>query len=133
MNIPASILIVDDDDTSNMITSVILKRNIEKAEIHLSMNGKEAIDFLTHLEDGYPELILLDINMPLINGFDFLEWFQVNCTHTNSLVSMFSTSSRQDEVDKAMAYDRVVDYIEKPLTKNKIADLLKKVNMKLKK
>ena len=122
---PERILLVDDDDTSNLLTSIILKRNID-AEVHSLLNGKEAIDYLSELKEGYPDLIFLDINMPLVNGFEFLEWFHENCMKMKAYVTMYSSSNREEDKEKAFAYDRVIHYIEKPINKEKISYLLNK-------
>ncbi|MEL7005719.1 MAG: response regulator, partial [Bacteroidota bacterium] len=63
------ILLVDDDDTYLFLTSKILEHIFSECEITTCLNGQEAIDFL---EKGSPDVIFLDINMPVMNGWEFL-------------------------------------------------------------
>ena len=78
-------------------------------------NGKEAIDFFATTVDP-PELVLLDINMPLINGFEFLDYYNTKGWNGRTKFAVYSTSSRDEDKEKSMKYNHVIDYIEKPLT-----------------
>lgn len=113
---PVSILVVDDDDVDIMA----VKRGFKKANmlnpLHVAHNGLEALDFLKkrHAEsdEEKPLLILLDINMPKMDGFEFLSELRANPEFTKYTVFIQSTSN--DTRDRSKAYrDHVAGYIVK--------------------
>ena len=121
------IMIVDDDDTSNYITELLIKSLNQKADVYMLSNGKEAIDFFATTVDP-PELVLLDINMPLINGFEFLDYYNTKGWNGRTKFAVYSTSSRDEDKEKSMKYNHVIDYIEKPLTADKLTNLFFKLS-----
>lgn len=112
------VMIVEDDPMVSFLhKALVVKRNICSSPKDF-MNGVEALDYL--LEDSKKEqdsfyLILLDINMPLMNGWEFLEALK-NCEVANRTEVIIVTSSpdREDR-EKARNCKLVTDYIEKPL------------------
>lgn len=120
-------MIVDDDDTSNYITELLIKSLNQKADVYMLSNGKEAIDFFATTVDP-PELVLLDINMPLINGFEFLDYYNTKGWNGRTKFAVYSTSSRDEDKEKSMKYNHVIDYIEKPLTADKLTNLFFKLS-----
>ncbi|MGB1800570.1 MAG: response regulator [Gammaproteobacteria bacterium] len=120
-----SILIVDDNEGDRYL----LKRDIKKTEfsghVFESENGKEALDFLTDFEKNKaeykekfpPTIIFLDINMPLIDGFEFLEKFSEIKKQSNDFdsifIMMFSSSENQRDIEKANSYGFVKKYLIK--------------------
>ncbi|MEN7547405.1 response regulator [Rapidithrix thailandica] len=121
------ILIVDDDDTSNFVTKLMLDKTDAAHIILMARNGKEAVNYLEENKNNFPDLILLDINMPIMNGFDFLEYWEKKGMTSNSKIVMFSTSIREEDKTKAEQFYDVISYIEKPLNEKKIAALFKEI------
>ena len=120
------ILLVDDDKLSNLYTKFILTRYNKALEINICLNGQEAVNYLQN-SGPPPDLIILDINMPLVNGFEFLNWlsqspFQETC------VVMYSTSDREEDIKLSQQYKQVVEYIEKPFDLQKIKVLFDKID-----
>lgn len=113
------IWLVDDDATVNYIHRRILEREL----------GTEILTFndplmaIKNLEQGHnmPDLIFLDINMPEMSGFDFLE--TISDRYKDVKVIMLSSSVSADDVSKAMSYDHVVSYYTKPLKRQMIDHL----------
>lgn len=118
------ILIIDD----NEVDRYILKRLIKEANLDLTIfekkDGQEALEFLENYEanrkehpDGFPPiLIFLDINMPRVNGIQFLEEFsklRKVIEISSCVVMMFSSSERKEEKEVIMAHDFVKDYLVK--------------------
>ena len=119
-----SVLIVDDDKVDRYILKRLLKGIGIVSKIHEFDNGQSGIDFLTdynanrqlHGDDFPPVVIFLDVNMPLMNGFEFLEGFKtVSEIHNfdSSIIFMFSSSQRQSDMERAFSYDFVKSYIVK--------------------
>ena len=125
----SSILLVDDNETSNFLNERLLRRMAVTDSITVLNNGKQAYDFIEklsrHPEAGdKPELILLDINMPVLDGFEFLELYQQlpGTFRKSILVAILSTSSHPQDTQKAGNFD--AHYITKPLTIEKMENLL---------
>jgi CheY-like chemotaxis protein len=113
------IFLVDDDDVANYINSVTISDFAEN--IRIFCDGKEVWDYFTSEVDAastLPDLILLDINMPHMDGFEFLEAFcrMNNERFKNIPFIMLSSSVRADDKKKALEYQVVKAYIAKPLT-----------------
>ncbi len=123
-NQPEHILIVDDDVVVNLITSQRLKEfNISKIEI--TKNGKEAIDYLDKCDGCYPDLVLLDLNMPVMNGFEVLKHYSQSEHLGKTSFVIVSSSNECEDKEKTSRYDDVIDYVLKPLTKDKIKQLVR--------
>ncbi len=119
-----SILIIDDEMTDRYILRRLLGETGIAGSISEAENGREGIEYLSNYEENRkqlgedfpPRLIFLDINMPVSNGFDFLDKFADLAKvldFSNSTVLMYSTSQREDEVARALSYDSVKCFIIK--------------------
>ena len=73
-----SVLLVDDDDTTNFLNTFFINQVDTTLEVNVVQNGKEAIDFLilNRKEEIWPCLLILDTNMPVMNGWEFLSAFE---------------------------------------------------------
>jgi CheY-like chemotaxis protein len=129
----SGILLIDDNETSNFLNERLLKRMNLTDHIQVVTNGKLALDYLEKLSrqpgqqagaDVKPELILLDINMPVLDGFEFLELFhQLDPRFREGIrVAMLSTSNHPQDTGKASEYNAF--YLTKPLTIEKMEALL---------
>ena len=119
------IMLVDDDDVAGFLTKMIID-NLGIAEsVVIAMNGKEAIELLEQEDYIFPDIIFLDINMPIMDGFDFLNAWERNGMETKSKIVMFSSSLRPSDRKQALEFFDVVDYIEKPMTEDKIKELIR--------
>ncbi|UII24186.1 response regulator [Fulvivirga ligni] len=112
----SNILIIDDDETSNYVASQALKARFGDVRVMTVSNGMEAIEFFKKHPNESPDYVLLDINMPLMNGFEFLSWYESSVYKGTSKIMMFTTSIRKKEKDRAGMFEDVVAYIEKPLS-----------------
>lgn len=125
-----SIMLVDDDPTTNFINELLINDMAVTDELIIASNGKEALDkILNHciLNDYCPDLILLDINMPVMDGFDFLKRFnELDFEKKHStIVIMLTTSLNPGDIEKAKVLN-VKDYINKPLVEEGLKDILNK-------
>ena len=120
-------LVVDDDKMSVLLNKrMVIKSGLSSEPLSFN-NGKEAFDYLgEHIQEDHSYLVFLDINMPIMNGWQFLDSIQTMTIANNILVVMVTSSIEKVDQDKARTYPQVVDYIEKPypLTVfNRIKDL----------
>jgi CheY-like chemotaxis protein len=121
------ILLVDDDETSNFISQSVIDKMSFAEHIHQAINGKEALDFLLdqctrELIDSCPQVVFLDINMPVMNGLEFLSEFSKHDQNFLHIPEIFILTSSNDPDDKAHTdqYAMVKGYISKPLTVEKL-------------
>ena len=117
------VLLVDDDDATNFLAELAFKNLDIANEIEIASDGLIAYEWIR--QNNCPDIIFLDIRMPRMDGFDFLD----NITQTDvckqAKVVMLTSSCRSEDKAKAFTYNAVVDYLEKPLTEamiKKIAD-----------
>lgn len=118
------ILLVDDDAATNYLNKYFLEKVAFAKHIFQVTNGKEALDFILQKgtapkEEGVchlPDLIILDIHMDHMNGFEFLEAYGALPPSLNQAkVIILSTSDYRNDMDRAMQFPCVVDYLVKPI------------------
>ena len=128
---PVSVLLVDDDEINNFISIKLIKKALLNTEIMACLNGKFAIDQLVEIQRNdiskLPDYILLDINMPIMNGWEFLdEYKRLNIDPLNKTkIFIISSSVFSNDINKARSYPLVKDFISKPLNVDKIVELFK--------
>ncbi len=110
------IWLIDDDRIQNLICSKLLNRMYPEAKLVSFINPLVPLQKL--LNGGSPCMILLDINMPEMNGFDFLE--NLNLREISAKIIMLSSSINPNDILKSELYPQVLGYITKPLTKGKM-------------
>lgn len=114
-------MIIDDSEHDRYLLKRRLKKCSFDAVITEATDGQNALDFFeSHhgvTEDGYPpDIIFLDINMPRVTGFEFLQKFAKvrDAQHLSStVVVMFTSSPRQDDKDRALEWGFVQDFLVK--------------------
>jgi CheY-like chemotaxis protein len=120
-----TILLVDDDYVNNFITERTLRRSNIAREIKTVRNGEEALTFLTEQINPTPELIILDVNMPEMNGIDFLKNFKKMVLEKNIKVVLL-TSVISPGQESSIARLGFEDIMIKPFTEEKLLKILKK-------
>ncbi len=120
------ILVVDDDKICNFLTVNSLRKVGIKGDIEVVINGLEAINKLKEVS-VFPDLILLDINMPVMNGLDFLRHYKTEGFEGKTKIVMYTSSIREADKKDAFQYNDVFDFINKPLTQDKLLKLIKNI------
>ncbi|MFY0672907.1 MAG: response regulator [Bacteroidia bacterium] len=126
------VYLVDDDEINNFICTNILRKISFCDDVVAYESGTEAIDALKDAinngQNDIPDVIFLDINMPIMNGWDFLEEFKGLKSQIEKKVSLFMLSSSiyQADVEKSKQYDDVVDFVTKPLNADVLNDIKNK-------
>jgi len=123
------VLIIDDDEISNFITSSILEQSHKVNEMKVVESADEGISYLNELIEEkleLPNLILLDIKMPVKSGWDFIEDFKKIASNKRKGVRivMLSSSVYPDDVYKAKTFKEVSGYVSKPITSEKLDDII---------
>lgn len=123
------VLLIDDDNINNYLNERLIKKVNITEEVRIVLNGKEAIDYLSGINEDnaqkMPELILLDINMPVMDGFEFLQAFkQLESKDKDSVIIVMLTTSTSPNDTKRLNDSGVAGYINKPLTENKLKEVL---------
>jgi len=125
MAISQRILLVDDNDADNVYHEIVLRRAGYKGEVVVCESGEAALDYLRANPDRPPELVLLDINMPGMDGFEFARTATPYLTGAaTATVVMLTSSASEADRRKAKALAVIRGYIIKPLTEYTAGELL---------
>ncbi|AIZ43432.1 response regulator [Cellulophaga baltica] len=118
------ILLVEDDEITNYITTTKLK-NIGFENVDAVLNGELALEYLAKEQ---PNLIFLDVNMPVMDGFEFLDSTEVQNQYSDIPIVLLTSSSRPKDKEMASRYSNVIEYLEKPLNYEKMKKILLAIN-----
>lgn len=123
MNRPKNIILIDDDEINNFINRKLLSRYDHDLAIIEFIVAKEALDHLRKSGNSLPDIILLDINMPGMNGWEFIREFTKLNLNGTRIIMLTSSIDQRDEV-KASSFSEVKGYFTKPLDNLKIQEIL---------
>ncbi len=120
-----TVCIVDDDDVYQFTVKYEIERTHLVDQIKSFSDGEQAIQFLkqvAHSPALLPDILFLDINMPIMDGWDFLEEFaQLNPSLDKKvIIYMVSSSINQKDIERAKKINEVTDYLIKPVTRDKL-------------
>lgn len=123
------ILLIDDDEATNFLHELLLKSLFPEVQITLAWNGQEAIDFLKAVKNSedLPDLIFLDINMPVMDGWEFLEEYDALSKDFHKSVVAFMVTSSLNKEDQATAdKSPCIDlFLPKPITEENLEEVCK--------
>ncbi|MAW94428.1 MULTISPECIES: response regulator [unclassified Leeuwenhoekiella] len=128
----SDVLIVDDDDVYLYVASHILKGLSQNLSVECCTDGEQAINlFKDRLESNIrtPDLVLLDINMPYLDGWGFLEEYRKLKPelYKESQIYLVTSSNQDDDLERARQYEELKDYIVKPVSRDKLLQILTEV------
>ncbi len=115
-------LLIDDEHITNFYNSAIIRRCFPDAEIKFFQDAIEALSFLETETENRPNLIFLDINMPMMNGWEFIEEFTKKAYPIP--VCILSSSKNPDDIERYEKQKELIDYLVKPLTKEMLIPLV---------
>lgn len=118
------IMLIDDDHLTNFYNKIILEKGNAANEIVVFENGKTALEYLKD-NDNKVDLILLDINMPLMNGWQFLEHYdKLDDKRKAKMIIMLTSSAHSDDKKMVEKHGSVKKFINKPLVPDTIKVIL---------
>lgn len=128
------VLLVDDDFINNYLNELLLQEMDITEDIMIASNGEEALNYVEQTCKSIhdcPELILLDINMPIMNGLEFLEAFATRQKdiYNHTSVVMLTSSSDDKDIEQATKFN-IKGYLSKPLTEEKLNLIIDKFILK---
>ncbi|TRX54888.1 response regulator [Fulvivirga sp. M361] len=120
-----NVLIIDDNEIDRMIVISLIRHVFDHTNLFESKNGIEALNFLRTAQIDFPYLIFVDINMPIMNGFKFVERYEALYwqKYPQSLVYFISSSNNPEDIAKAKEFPSVTDYFIKPFDLSKAKKL----------
>lgn len=127
MNLNKTICIIEDDPNYLMLTKKMIEFTSLFSEILTYRNGKQAYEGLIdwQIKNGtFPDIILLDINMPIWDGWDFLDEFSKNEVTWNGFIFIITSSIDKVDQSKATEYSLVKGYLRKPVSFEKIIEII---------
>ena len=128
MNLLNCVLLIDDDRITNFINSNLVKKsNISKC-VEVRSNGEEGINFVKEFAEKNhglgPDLIFLDLNMPVADGFEFLKRYKNIQLVNKSIADIVVLTTSSHLADTKFLQKEKIRHINKPLTEKKLAEIL---------
>lgn len=119
-------ILIDDDPIINLVHKRIIQKVDETAEIEVFVSGSKALDYLKKKKNSDKEVILLDINMPEMNGFEFLDEVVKDKLIKRDALNIFilTSSLNNKDYEQAKSYPILKGYLGKPLNVNKVLGLV---------
>ncbi|HWS59309.1 MAG TPA: response regulator [Flavobacterium sp.] len=128
-----TILCVDDDPITLMLCKMVISKVSFSNEIATAKNGEEALKYFDSIKTpsniNKPQLIFLDLNMPVMNGWEFLESFSTEAYsefHDTKIIILSSTINPED-LEKSKKYPMVIDFLSKPISRQMLEFLKDKI------
>ncbi len=126
----SKVCLIDDDDIYQFLVKKELKGSKMVDNTMVFSDGSKALDFITSAQDKpdeLPDVIFLDINMPIMDGWGFLDRFiQIRPRLSKEITILIVTSSFDPrDMERAKGYSEISDYIVKPVTRNHLVNVLK--------
>lgn len=122
------ILLIDDNDADNHYHQIIIEQMNITESVQIAEDGLEALAFLKKENQVAPELIFLDINMPKMNGWEFLDEYKNLDAQQKAeiVIVMLTTSANPDDIKRAETIAEVNGFKVKPLTEEMLNEILEK-------
>jgi len=124
-NVLTRILFIDDNKADNYLVNAFIDLENVPVIPHFELNAIHAMEYLLKLDKSdFPHIIFVDINMPLKNGFEFVEDFTCQFPDSDATIYIMSSSIRPLDREKIKNYDVIKAYVEKPVTTKFLMNLL---------
>ncbi len=123
------VLLIDDDKVSNFLSSLIIKKTLIAEVVKECLDGQEGLDYLKSLSDSseIPDILFLDLNMPVLDGWQFLNEFSSLDKRVQMPIYILTSSNYEGDLIKSKEFDAVKGYIVKPLSKDLATAIFEKL------
>jgi CheY-like chemotaxis protein len=123
------LFLVDDDEIFTMLFSLSLQKNESVKSMEVFCNGKEAINHIEGNADNpimLPDVIFLDLNMPIMDGWQFLDRYESILPKLAKQIDVYVLSSSifPEDVSRAKSFDSVIEYLIKPIANEKLTEIV---------
>ena len=120
------ILLVDDEEASNFLNKIVIRQSEIAEEVIAFQKAAEALDYLISNTDNAsgPDLVLLDINMPIMNGWEFVESYEKAVAGKKPVIIMLTSSINPEDQERAKKLVTVAGFKSKPLTTEMLQDIV---------
>lgn len=127
-----AVMLIDDNEIDNYVNEIIIKKNGFAENVYKHSGGVSSLEFFENLEilttvskELFPSYLFLDINMPVLDGFQFLDEFInfLKSLKKEVKIVILSTSENPIDIEKASRYNEVVKFLHKPLTAMDLSNL----------
>ena len=128
------IILIDDDKIVTVINKKVISKLLPKASIKTFKNGEEGLIYLISAQDAnLRTLIFLDLDMPIMNGFQFLSIYEnaMAYQYHSFVICLLTDSISEEDQQKATNFPSVLEYAQKPLSEKVIGGLIKRAAEKL--
>ena len=119
-----NVLIVDDNLTTNLLHQKVVENYNEDINTDVVINGKEGLEYLAK---NYPEIILMDLNMPIMDGFDFLRELKKEQIINKTNVIVITSSNDPKDKQKCLEITTDIQFMVKPLLIHSIKEIVENI------
>ncbi len=128
------ILCIDDDPITLMLCKKVISKTSFSKETITAQNGEEALKYFNNIKESnnsesLPQLIFLDLNMPIMGGWEFLDCFSNSQydTYNKTKIIVLSSTIDPEDLEKAKKYPMVIDFLSKPISISMLAYINTKI------
>jgi len=122
-----TVLLIDDDEDDNFYNRIIIEKAGVAERIEVFQYAEEALIYLKQCDVSDVDLIFLDINMPRMNGFQFMEKYSEleKCCQAKIIIVMLTTSLNPSDEDRCKAFKDIGEFRTKPLTEEMLQEVVR--------
>lgn len=127
-----SILLVDDDEASNFLHSLFINKLDLDIEVNSAINGQEALDYILNKgaeQLALPCMIMLDLRMPIMDGWQFMEMYEKQVPQklkAQLMIVLVTISDNADDKERATNNEHIIDFAQKPLSDSTFKKIINK-------